>query len=154
MARESTAERFWGRVNKTGPIPEYRPDLEACWLWGGQILQDSGYGRVFLGYRWIDGRRRQTWARAHRYSFELLVGPIPEGLTLDHLCRVRHCVNPAHLEPVTIGVNVLRGFGPGALSKRKTHCLRGHPFDTENTLYCQGFRYCRACMRLRRRRAA
>ncbi|MDP9224875.1 MAG: HNH endonuclease [Actinomycetota bacterium] len=83
---------------------------------------------------------------AHRVAYELLVGPIPEGLTLDHLCRNTSCVNPQHLEPVTVRENVLRGMGWGAKNKRKTHCHRGHPFDAKNTLRIPGgTRKCRTC---------
>jgi hypothetical protein len=76
----------------------------------------------------------------------LLVGPIPEGLTIDHLCRVRHCVNPAHLEAVSERVNILRGNGAGARNARKTHCVKGHAFTPDN-LYrdYQGYRRCRRC---------
>jgi hypothetical protein len=97
------AGRFWGMVHKT----------ETCWFYEGNKSW-NGYG-VF----WFDGKS----IRAHRYVYELLVGPIPKGLTLDHLCRVRHCVNPDHLEPVTIAENVRRGY---RLYKPKTHCKRGH----------------------------
>lgn len=117
-----------------------------CWLWGGGLTY--GYGRFTL-----NGRR----THAHRASYELHVGPIPVGLTLDHLCRVRNCVNPAHLEPVTNGENVLRGVSVPASNARKTHCKYGHEFTPENTrpvpLKSGGFgRYCRACAREREQR--
>lgn len=86
--------------------------------------------------------------RAHRVSYETFVGPIPAGLTLDHLCRNTLCINPAHLEPVTIKENVLRGDGPTARNARKTHCDRGHAFDETNTgPNANGGRSCRACKR-------
>lgn len=81
--------RFWSKVDK-------RPG--GCWLWTGTMLR-SGYGQFRLGLGHV---------RAHRFAYELLVGPIPEGLTLDHLCRVTACVNPLHLEPVTLSENVKR----------------------------------------------
>ncbi len=88
---------------------------------------------------------------AHRAAYELYVGPIPEGLTIDHLCRNTLCVNPAHLEAVTMRENILRGTGPSAQAARKTHCLRGHPFDDGNTLFrATGKRVCRACQRVHR----
>lgn len=111
-----------------------------CWEWTGTIL-DSGYGQY-----WSDGRG----VYAHRYVYEQLVGPIPDGLTLDHLCRNRRCVNPAHLEPVTHRTNIHRGVAPTAENAAKTHCVRGHEFTPENTyIRTDGVRRtCRACMRM------
>lgn len=77
-------------INRDGP--------NGCWLWTGTI-ERTGYGRFWLG-----GRQEI----AHRASYALLIGPIPEGLTIDHLCRVRACVNPDHLEPVTLAENIRR----------------------------------------------
>lgn len=111
-----------------------------CWLWTG-ASHPRGYGSVTLLNR---------TRRAHRAAYEVLVGPVPEGMELDHLCRTPSCVNPDHLEPVTHRVNVLRGVGPWALNKRKTHCLRGHLLDEANTqASLDGFRRCRACQRER-----
>jgi hypothetical protein len=86
--------RFWAKVEKT----------DGCWFWRARIIA-TGYGSFSL-----DGRK----VMAHRFAYELLVGPIPEDLELDHLCRVRHCVNPAHLEPVTHRENILRGMRAAA----------------------------------------
>lgn len=118
-----------------------------CWEWVGAI-QPTGYGRVK-----IRGRAQ----RPHRHYYERLHGPIPEGLTLDHLCRNRNCVNPEHMEPVTNRVNVLRGIGWTAQNARKTHCPNGHPFAGKNLrIAVSGFRICRECKRIgdraRRRR--
>jgi hypothetical protein len=111
-----------------------------CWLWQGCRLS-HGYGQTWDGKRVVG---------AHRYAYERLVGPIPEGLTIDHLCRVRHCVNPAHMEPVTAGENARRGENP---NRAKTHCKYGHPFDAENTyVRASGGRECRACRHLALRR--
>lgn len=77
------------------PVP-----FSGCWVWMGSMFSRNGYGRV-----WWDGRRRQ----AHRVLWEMANGPVPRGMVLDHRCRVRCCVNPAHLEPVTVRVNTLRG---------------------------------------------
>jgi hypothetical protein len=78
--------------------------------------------------------------------YELLVGPVGADLTLDHLCRNRACVNPDHLEPVTIAVNVLRGESPPARNARKTHCPQGHEYTPDNTYYNQkGWRACATC---------
>lgn len=83
---------------------------------------------------------------AHRAAYQYLRGPIPDGLQLDHLCWVRRCVNPAHLEVVTARVNTLRGENPAAQNARKTHCHRGHPFDEANTYWRpDGGRDCKAC---------
>ena len=113
---------------------------DGCWLWTG-ARSSNGYGVSWHNLRAIS---------AHRFAYELLVGPIPEGLTLDHLCRVRHCVNPAHLEPVTMRENLLRGEGWTALNARKTHCPRGHSYDDENTYISGGKRYCLTCRASRR----
>lgn len=106
-----------------------------CWLWHGAKMKD-GYGNFKAAGRFV---------RAHRYAYELLVGPIPEGLVLDHLCRVPLCVNPSHLEPVTRRENVLRGETVAASNAAKTHCKKGHPLSGDN-LYEHGHsRHCRVC---------
>lgn len=105
-----------------------------CWLWAGHI-QPKGYGTA----RNIT-RRLQL---AHRLIYELMKGPIPEGLTIDHLCRVRSCVNPDHMEPVTNRVNILRGYNPPAIQARRTHCPRGH--SLANAYKSKGHRMCRTC---------
>ena len=89
---------------------------------------------------------------AHRIAFELHKGIIPKGLTIDHLCRVLSCVNPSHLEVVSMKENVLRGNSPLAQKARQTHCLRGHVFSFDNIYRrSDGHRQCRACLRLRER---
>ncbi|MDR3083333.1 MAG: HNH endonuclease [Streptomyces sp.] len=134
---ESTAARFYGKVNKNGPVPAHRPELGPCWVWNGRP-STRGYG-----YFWFEGKKRL----AHRFSYENLVGPIPEGLVIDHLCRNTMCVNAhGHLEPVTDRVNILRGEAPPARNVLKDSCGRGHPLDEENTyLYPNGERGCRTC---------
>ena len=102
------------------------------------------------GYAWFQARGQRFLA--HRYSYEKFVGPIPEGLQLDHLCRVRNCVNPEHLEPVTCRENLLRGNTLNAMNARKTHCVNGHEFTPENTKYRpDGRRRCAACSKARNR---
>lgn len=109
-----------------------------CWWWTGHLNRD-GYGRV-----WHSGKARN----AHRVVFSALRGE-PSAENLDHLCRNRSCVNPAHLEPVTQRENKLRGIGIGAKNAQKTECKRGHPFTTENTrIRPNGARACRECHRM------
>lgn len=118
-----------------------------CWLWLGQLR--DGYGRLHS-----DGKLLQ----AHRVSYEAFVCDIPDGLQIDHLCRVRCCVNPEHLEPVTQLENVRRGDAAGgrfaaAFQRAKTHCPKGHPYSEENTEHRKvGSRRCRACHRAERQR--
>ena len=109
-----------------------------CWLWTKYLTRD-GYAKAKLPKVEGDWRHGTRTVVAHRVMYEEYVGPIPEGLTLDHLCRVRHCVNPAHLEPVTAEENVMRGEGPCARNARKTHCDHGHPLSGGN-LYTYVFR--------------
>jgi hypothetical protein len=111
-------------------------DADRCWIWTGALVK--GYPYVTIGKR----KRR-----AHRVTYEMLVGPIPDGLTLDHLCRRTSCINPRHLEPVTSKVNILRSEGPGAHNAAKTHCPQGHPYSRENTRLVSGRRECIECRR-------
>jgi hypothetical protein len=121
-------KRFWAKVNKT----------DSCWLWTG-ALDFAGYGRFNMS-----GGMKS----AHRLAYEWLVGPIPEGLQLDHLCRVTNCVRPSHLDPVTARENGRRGV-KGVLT---THCPIGHPYNEENTrITPRGWRICRTCHRDRKR---
>lgn len=132
-------ERDFGKL----VVSRSYPDAKGCWLWVGFTGRD-GYGRHQAA-----GRHRL----AHRTAYEAFVGPIPDGLQLDHLCRVRHCVNPEHLEAVTQQINVLRGVSPIAQHARKTHCINGHPFNAENTRFNhRGWRQCRACQRANRQK--
>lgn len=119
-------------------VPKIAIQASGCWEWTG--TRDSGrYGRIS-----VPG---DSGAGVHRVVYELVKGPIPEGLVLDHLCRNPPCVNPSHLEVVTHRENTLRGVGPTAVNAAKTHCKHGHPFDEQNTYHVPrgGHRHCRAC---------
>lgn len=132
VGKEREVERFWSKVE--------RGRKRECWPWIGGSTRD-GYGQ-FHPFR-LRGK-----VQAHRYAYELLVGPVPSDLTLDHLCRNRACCNPAHLEPVTHRVNILRGTGASARNLRKTHCAQGHEYTEENTyIRYDGRRECRVCQR-------
>lgn len=112
---------------------------DGCWEWTAG-KNAAGYG-VFKNRRWPQHSRL-----AHRVLYTLLVGPIPAGLELDHLCRNRGCVNPKHLEPVTRRVNTLRGETRGARNAAVTHCPQGHAYDERNTWTAKnGSRNCRRC---------
>jgi hypothetical protein len=114
-----------------------------CWEWAGAI-DSNGYGEFYRN----KNLREFSSRKAHRAVYELFNGKIPKNMTLDHLCRNRKCVNPDHLEVVTIGENVLRGEGLTAINKRKTHCIRGHEFDSKNTeIRPNGGRRCLTCRR-------
>ncbi len=131
--RPSLKERFWAKVDKGG--------LNDCWIWTGG-KSTAGYGLIS-----VNGKM----AYAHRSAYELLVGSIPEGLQLDHLCRNPSCVNPEHLEAVTSQQNILRGEGATAQHARATHCPQGHPYNLVNTYYPpDGSRECRTCREERR----
>lgn len=112
-----------------------------CWLWNG-CIDKRGYGRIKIG-----GKKGRA-VEAHIVSYTIFKGRISSGLELDHLCRIRSCVNPEHLEPVTHQQNMLRGF-----HATKTHCKHGHQYTIENTIYNNaGRRECKVCVKLRRKR--
>lgn len=138
--------RFWEKVDKRGPIPVHAVHLGRCWIWTAFRTRDFGYGLF------IDGAKHYP---AHRYAYLYEIGPIPEGLELDHLCSNPRCVRPSHLEPVTHQENMRRSMNQSAQQARQTHCLRGHPFNEENTFYqrrgSSWHRRCRACDALRHR---
>lgn len=135
--------RFWEKVDKRGP--------DDCWPWTASY-RPHGYGQF---------AETPTRIRpAHVVAYELTVGPVPDGLEIDHTCRNRGCCNPAHLEAVTHAENIRRGESPAAINARKTHCKHGHPFTPENVYWLHGkWRRCRTCFRrteaaYRARRAA
>jgi hypothetical protein len=126
--RPSLETRLWSRVDASGD----------CWEWTGAKVM--GYGRI--GHL-VNGRKRV--AQVHRVAYELLVGPIPAGMHIDHLCRNHSCVNPDHLEVVTQATNNLRGYSPIARAARRTHCPSGHPYSGSNLIVFRGHRICRTC---------
>lgn len=150
--QRSWCTMHYGRWYRTGKLTRKSNDTKAyepvwwfvthieivesgCWLWRGGRRAD-GYGRIGVNNRSL---------LAHRWSYEHFMGPIPEGLVLDHLCRVPQCTNPLHLEPVTPRENVLRGYASQPRTPRPL-CIRGHPLSGDN-LYVDpaGIRGCRAC---------
>jgi len=123
-----------------------------CWEW---TRHQDGKGYGVISVRSIDGK--WSTAKTHRVAYELLVGPIPGGLQLDHLCRNRICCNPDHLEPVTNRENAIRGYGWSGINARKTHCPQGHEFTPENTMtkttaFGTIGRECRLCSKLMQRK--
>jgi hypothetical protein len=122
---------FWPKVDKT----------DSCWLWRGYVRPD-GYGRITRRYGQIVGA-----FYAHVVSYVLMRGPVPDDLTLDHLCRTRGCVNPAHLEAIPLRDNILRGISPTAVSMRTGLCKRGHDLSVHGYPGKRG-RQCRVCGRL------
>lgn len=129
----SLDERLERRIQRTA----------SCWLWVG-YTKPNGYGSLTL-----NGRTQY----AHRLVYEALVGSIPPGSELDHLCRVRHCVRPDHLQPVSRAENCYRGESIPGRRHRQTHCQHGHEFTPENTSRnSRGHRRCRACDAARARR--
>lgn len=127
-------ERFWAKVQKGSET--------SCWLWQGAI-NSAGYGHLR-----VDRERRMLLA--HRFSFITHRGPIPPGMVLDHICRVRACVNPWHVEAVTEKTNILRGVSLSAKNARKTTCPNGHAYDRRTG----GGRRCSVCDREVRQAAA
>lgn len=125
----SVMDRFFSKV-AIGP--------GACWIWKAHT-DAKGYGRFKVaGKSWL----------AYRWLYTQLIEEPAEGITLDHLCAVKACVNPAHLQPVTNKVNVLRGTGPTAVNASKTHCPRGHGYDrVAKRKDGSSFRYCSSCRR-------
>jgi hypothetical protein len=123
--RPPAEERFLKFV-AAGDVPEYAPHLGFCVVWLGNTDRD-GYGLFHVSLE-----RRRVYA--HRFALEHFGGkPIPDGMQVDHLCRVRNCVRPDHLDIVTSRENTLRGFGRTGRQARQTHCKRGHAFTPENT---------------------
>lgn len=129
---ERLPEKFWRNVEVS---------QDGCWRWT-KGLNHAGYARFPVV---SEGRRQHR--RIHRLTYEVFVAPLTPGLTIDHLCRVRNCCNPAHLEEVTQRENTLRGDTLNAANVLKTHCPQGHPYSADNTYVNRGRRNCRICSR-------
>lgn len=131
-------DAFWERVDKV--------DLTGCWLWTGHIRRDNLYGTWSYSH---EGKTKTVYV--HRFAYEQLVGPVPDGNVLDHKCRVRFCINPDHLEPTTQQINLERRLnrdGGASFQRNKTHCPKGHPYAGDNlAMRKDGKRSCRACER-------
>ena len=131
MSKLTAEQRFWAKVDKT----------DTCWLWTGKLLKK--YSQF-----WYEGKVTS----GHRASYRMFKGDIPEGLHIDHLCKVCHCVNPDHLEAVTPRENLMRSDNQVAGYAIATHCIRGHEFNEENTYNWRNKRMCRPCMNASSRR--
>ena len=126
-----TKNRFWSKIKKT----------RTCWNWIAALR--NKYGALLIN---------KSFKYAHRLTYEAFISLIPKGLTIDHLCRNKLCVNPKHLEAVTLAVNKERGNSPAAINTRKTHCHNGHEFTRENTIVNKiGKRRCRTCHKVWRK---
>lgn len=144
--RNDNVKRFWSYVDTSG-------GHDACWPW--HTAAKNGYGSIY-----VNGRTKSN-VLAHRFAYELLVGPIPDGLVIDHTCHKpdecnlgnecphRRCCNPRHLEPVSTAENNHRGNTWSGRNLRKTQCPQGHPYDEENTRRLGSYRVCRECARTR-----
>ena len=125
LSFKQRVDGFWAKTRMTN----------SCWNWLGAI-NPKGYGEYYNDKKVV---------KAHRYSYELFEGKIPNGLQIDHLCRNRKCVNPNHLQIVTNKENVLRGNGISAKNSKKTHCPKGHELTPENTYCYRNTRSCKKC---------
>jgi hypothetical protein len=150
---------MWMRISDTLMTPYQRAFVEQKlvewtdrsgdhWLWN-RSLKTAGYGVIGIPQDVVAGVGSRK-ILAHRASYEIYVGPIPKGMTIDHLCRVRACVKPEHLEPVSMKENLLRGEGWAGKHARQTHCKRGHSLTPENLDMVRfrktGHRICRTCV--------
>ena len=129
----SPQTRFEAKVHRT----------ETCWLWTGAHAKKKPYGLFYAGARLLSGGPKNVYA--HRWAWEQVNGPVPEGLVLDHICENPPCVRVDHLRTATQQENICRGFS------HKINCPQGHPYSPENTFIRSGARVCKTCCRLRDR---
>jgi hypothetical protein len=133
QVRTELITRFWDKVDKT----------DGCWLWKEHV-SPTGYCNFRVG---------KTKEYSHRFAWEISNNAkIPKDMTVDHLCKIRHCVNPNHLEIVSRGENALRGDGPCAKNLRKKLCKRGHELTSYVRDDNKKYRACRVCCKLKMRR--
>lgn len=145
LKRECCSRKCKGILSKTRWKDRFLKltfkDENGCWVWLGSKTK-TGYGM----YHHYDENMKNKSVKAHRAAYVEFVGKVMDGLTLDHLCKNRLCVNPQHLEPVTIKENVMRGNTITALNSKKTHCIRGHALSGDNLYIAKkGSRVCKAC---------
>ena len=137
MLRMNDLFKTRGRWKNLAPVVD-SIEVGDCWIWKGSLVS-GGYGQTRID--------NQVWM-VHRLMWSVLIGDIPDGMTLDHVCRERACCNPDHMQVVDQYTNTMRGYGSPARNARKTRCLNGHQFDEANTyLNPRGQRACRACHR-------
>ncbi len=138
--KQTTEQRFWSKVDKS--------PSSGCWLWTGE-KSAKGYGRFVISF--VSGKRKRVYA--HRFSWEQTHDKIPDTLQIDHLCGIKNCVNPDHMEVVTSRENILRGMSPSAITYRTGICKRGHALSDDNIhVYSNGYRTCLICFRANQKR--
>lgn len=140
----SDVDRFWSKVDVNGPLPPEGVPGGPCWNWLGGFFK-AGYGQFALG---------RMPRKAHRVSYTINIGDVPNAMPLDHLCKNKGCCNPLHTEPVTYRENAVRCDSEVGKNSRKTHCKSGHALEGDNVFYYKptpdrphGRRYCRVCRR-------
>lgn len=117
----------------------HRKISKGCWIWTAYV-QKNGYGWSNINHK--------ISVSSHRLSYLVYIGDIPEGYCIHHICRVKACFNPKHLQAVTVKEHLKLDEHPAYLASQKTHCIRGHEFNEENTFWKKGRRICRACRRV------
>jgi hypothetical protein len=146
--RASVIERFWSRVDRSGPASDFAPWLGDCWIWIGKSVEVApGHRYGHASFQLPELNQRTGYA--HRAAYVLTFGRLPVGSEIDHLCRVTLCCRPTHLQAVSHRENILRSpIAQAAINARKTHCPAGHPYDLVNG---KGHRGCRNCRNARMR---
>ena len=138
LHRGTAEQRFWAKVDRSGPVPDRRPDLGECWIWRAWVDRTTGYGL----WTYVEDDRKVT-TTAHAFAYRVTYGAPPVGLHHDHLCHVRTCCRPSHLEAVTQAENNRRS----PKLARRTECKRGHSYAEHGYTYPSGAVACRTCNR-------